>query len=284
MQTSLDCAGRVLDLTSPVVMGILNMTPDSFSDGGRYNSLDRALERAREMVAQGAGIIDIGGESTRPNAQLVSELEEVERVAPVIEAIRAELDVIVSVDTSSAQVMKAAVSAGAGIINDVRALNCPGALEAAAECGVPVVLMHSLVEQPKQGFVPSYDDVVVSVAEYLKARVRACERAGVSREKIILDPGFGGGMFGKTPAYDLELVKRFAEFYGERHELDLPILAGVSRKSFMGSVLGNTADERLAASLTIAVVLAQAGAQIIRVHDVKETVDALTMLRAVAAA
>ena len=284
MQTSLDCAGRVLDLTSPVVMGILNVTPDSFSDGGRYNSLDRAVERAREMVAQGAGIVDIGGESTRPNAQLVSEAEEVDRVVPVIEAIRAELDVIVSVDTSSAQVMKAAVGAGAGIINDVRALNRPGALEAAAECAVPVVLMHSLVEQPQQGFVPSYDDVVVSVAEYLKGRVQACEQAGIARKNIILDPGFGGGMFGKTPAYDLELVKRFAEFYGAQHELNLPILAGVSRKSFMGSVLGNTADERLAASLTVAVMLAQAGAQIIRVHDVKETVDALTMLQAVAAA
>ena len=284
MQTSLDCAGRVLDLTSPVVMGILNVTPDSFSDGGRYNSLDRAVERAREMVAQGAGIVDIGGESTRPNAQLVSEAEEVDRVVPVIEAIRAELDVIVSVDTSSAQVMKAAVGAGAGIINDVRALNRPGALEVAAKCAVPVVLMHSLVEQPQQSFVPSYDDVVVSVAEYLKGRVQACEQAGIARKNIILDPGFGGGMFGKTPAYDLELVKRFAEFYGAQHELNLPILAGVSRKSFMGSVLGNTADERLAASLTVAVMLAQAGAQIIRVHDVKETVDALTMLQAVAAA
>ena len=284
MQTSLDCAGRILDLTSPVVMGILNVTPDSFSDGGRYDSLNRAMEHAHQMIADGAGIVDIGGESTRPNAQLVSEAEEIDRVVPVIEALRAETDVIVSIDTSSASVMKASVEAGAGIINDVRALNCPGALAAAAECDVPVVLMHSLIEQPEQGFVPQYDDVVAAVADYLKERVQACEQAGIRRKNIVLDPGFGGGMFGKAPAHDLVLVKRFQEFYGERHGLGLPILAGVSRKSFIGAVLGNTADERLAASLAVAVMLAQAGVQIVRVHDVKETADALAMLQAVSAA
>ncbi|MTI15095.1 dihydropteroate synthase [Sansalvadorimonas verongulae] len=265
-------------------MGILNVTPDSFSDGGRYNSLDRAMRHARQMVADGAGIIDIGGESTRPNAQLVSETEEIDRVVPVIEALRAESDVVVSIDTSSARVMTAAVEAGAGIINDVRALSRPGTLAIAAECDVPVILMHSLVEQPEQGFVPQYDDVVTAVAEYLKERVQACEQAGIRRENIILDPGFGGGMFGKAPAHDLTLVKRFNEFFGEHCGLGLPVLAGVSRKSFIGAVLSNTADERLAASLTVAVMLAQAGAQIIRVHDVKETVDALTMLQAVSAA
>ncbi|WP_281645928.1 dihydropteroate synthase [Parendozoicomonas sp. Alg238-R29] len=280
MQTSLDCAGRILDITRPSVMGVLNVTPDSFSDGGRYTTLNKALEHAREMISQGAGIIDVGGESTRPNAQLVSENEEIDRVVPVIEALSVESDVIVSIDTSSARVMKAAVQAGAGIINDVRALSRPGALEAAVECGVPVVLMHSLVEQPVQGFVPEYNDVMESVVEYLVERVKVCELAGIAKEKIILDPGFGGGMFGKTPAYDLALVKRFAEL----HSLGMPVLAGVSRKSFIGSVLGNGADERLAGSLAVALMLAQAGAQIVRVHDVKETVDMLAMLEAVAAA
>ncbi|MCL6269986.1 dihydropteroate synthase [Sansalvadorimonas sp. 2012CJ34-2] len=277
---SLDCAGRLLDLGRPNVMGILNVTPDSFSDGGRYNTFDRALQHAREMVDAGAGIIDIGGESTRPGAQIISEAEEVDRVVPVIEAISKEFDIVVSVDTSSAAVIREATSAGAGIVNDVRALCRPGALEAAAASQVPVILMHSLVEQPESGFVPAYENVVDEVSGYLASRAELCQKAGIAKEKIILDPGFGGGMFGKTPAFDLQMIKRFSEF----HRLGYPVLAGVSRKSFIGAVLENTADERLSASLAVALLLAQAGAQIIRVHDVKETVDVLKIANAVAAA
>ena len=225
----------------------------------------------------GARVIDIGGESTRPNAATVSVAEEIDRVVPVIEALRAESEIVISIDTSAPEVMTAAVAAGAGIINDVRALSRPGALEAAADCGVPVILMHSLVDQPDSDFKPAYEDIVVAVSDYLISRVRVCESAGIAREQIMLDPGFGGGMFGKTPEHDLQLVRRL----GELHGLGFPLLTGVSRKSFIGAVLGNTADQRLAASLATAVLLAQAGAQLIRVHDVRETVDALTMLSAI---
>ncbi|CAM3761863.1 dihydropteroate synthase [Parendozoicomonas haliclonae] len=272
------CAGRELDLSVPQIMGILNVTPDSFSDGGRYNTLERALIHAREMIAAGARIVDIGGESTRPNAHKVTTQEEIDRVVPVIEALRRESDVIISIDTSSPDVMREAVAAGAGIINDVRALSLPGALDAAVMLQVPVILMHSLVEQPAQGVEPEYADVVLSVGEYLLERVVACESAGVRRENIILDPGFGAGMFGKTPPQNFELIRRFAEL----HELGFPLLAGVSRKSFIGSVLSNTEGQRLSASLALAVLLAQSGAQILRVHDVQETADALAMLKAVA--
>ena len=276
----LDCAGRTLDLSRPNVMGILNVTPDSFSDGGCYNSFDRALVHARDMVLAGADIIDIGGESTRPGAQTVSVDEEIDRVVPVIEVLAKEFDVVVSVDTSSAQVMKAAAEAGVGMINDVRALSRSGALQAAAESEVPVVLMHSLIEQPEPGFVPAYGDVVEEVSGYLQSRAEACIAAGISKGSIVLDPGFGGGMFGKTPALDLKLVRYFSEL----HKLGYPLLAGVSRKSFIGSVLENKAEQRLSASLAVALILAQSGAQIIRVHDVQETVDVLKMAQAIAAA
>ncbi len=276
MQTVLDCAGRILNLTRPNVMGVLNVTPDSFSDGGRYNSLELALLHARGMVQAGAQVIDVGGESTRPNALQVSVEEEIGRVVPVIEALHQESDVVISIDTSSPDVMRAAVAAGAGIINDVRALARPGAVAAAVECDVPVVLMHSLVEQ--SAVDPEYDcDIAQAVGRYLTKRVAICEAAGLSRDKIVLDPGFGGGMFGKTPKLDLELISQFSEL----HALNLPLLVGVSRKSFIGAVLKNEAEQRLAGSLAVAILLAQAGAHIIRVHDVQETVDALTMLQAV---
>ncbi len=266
------------DLASPRIMGILNVTPDSFSDGGRYNSLERALVHARAMIAAGADIIDIGGESTRPTAQRIPVQEEIDRVVPVVAALRKESDSTISVDTSSPEVMREAVAAGASIINDVRALSRPGALEVAAEFQVPVVLMHSLLDQQEPGVVPVYDDIVAAIGDYFLERVRLCELAGIKRENIILDPGFGGGMFGKTPALNYELVKRFDEF----KKFGFPLLAGVSRKGFIGTVLDNTADERMVASVALAVLLAQVGAQILRVHDVRETADALAMLRAVA--
>ncbi len=262
----------------PKIMGILNVTPDSFSDGGKFNTLERALNHARAMVAAGASIIDVGGESTRPNAQPVSSVEEMARVVPVIEALRRESDVTISIDTSSPEVMTAAVAAGANIINDVRALRRPGALEAAAQCDVPVILMHSLVQAPAPGFVPAYQDLVAEIGSYLLQRVAACEAVGIERDRIILDPGFGGGMFGKTPALDFELVRRF----GELRQLGFPLLGGVSRKSFISAVLHNAADDRVVASITLAVLLAQAGANILRVHDVRETADALAVLKAVA--
>ena len=280
MEKTLDCAGRLLDLSRPNVMGILNVTPDSFSDGGRYNSFDKALRHASEMVEAGADIIDIGGESTRPGAQTISQAEEADRVVPVVEALSKEFDVVISVDTSSADVIREAASAGVGIVNDVRALSRPGALQAAADSRLPVILMHSLVEQPGAGFVPHYDDVVGEVSSYLKSRAIACVEAGIMQQKIILDPGFGGGMFGKTPELDLKLVREFSQL----HQLGYPLLAGVSRKSFIGAVLDNAAGERLPASLALALLLAQSGAQIIRVHDVRETVDVLKISQAVAAA
>ncbi len=265
-------------LGMPHIMGILNVTPDSFSDGGQFNTLERALNHARAMVAAGASIIDIGGESTRPNAQPVAVTEEIARVVPVIEALRQESDVTISIDTSSPEVMTAAVAAGANIINDVRALSRPGAVQAAAESGASVILMHSLVQTPPLGFVPTYQDLVAEIGDYLLQRVAVCEAAGIDRRKIILDPGFGGGMFGKTPALDFELVRRF----GELRRLGFPLLGGVSRKSFIGAVLHNAADERVVASITLAVLLAQAGANILRVHDVRETAEALAVLKAVA--
>lgn len=264
----------------PQIMGILNVTPDSFSDGGQFNTLTSALAHAREMIAAGADIIDIGGESTRPGAEEVSVQQQLERVIPVIEALRQESAIAVSIDTSSPEVMRAAVAAGANIINDVRALTVPGALDAAVACQMPVILMHSLVDGSAPNAVSDHCDIVAEVSHYLCQRAVACEQAGIKRENIILDPGFGGGWFGKTPARNFELVRRFHEL----HKLGYPLLAGVSRKSFIGSTLENKVGERLVASVTLAVLLAQAGAHILRVHDVCETADALAMLARVAGA
>ena len=273
---TLDCAGKTLDLSKPRVMGILNVTPDSFYRQSRCS--DRWLAVAEQMVNDGADILDIGGESTRPGASgAPTQEEELERVLPVVEGLAARFDVIISVDTSSPLVISETVRAGAGMINDVRALQRTGALEAAAQTSVPVVLMHSLVDQPVPGFVPAYDDVILQVSQYLMERVACCQEAGINRERLILDPGFGGGMFGKTPTYDLAMLHDFRRL----HQLGLPVLAGMSRKSFIGATLGRETQGRLAGSLAAAMLAAQAGAQIIRVHDVAETVDVLRLMQAV---
>ena len=269
MVRELDCGGRRLVLDRPRVMGILNVTPDSFSDGGRYLDPGAAVERAWRMVEEGADIIDVGGESTRPGAAPVPPEEELRRVVPVIEAVAAKLPVPVSVDTSKPEVMGAAVAAGAGLVNDVRALRAPGALEAAAELGVPVCLMHMQGEPRTMQRAPAYRDVVAEVRAFLLERVAACEAAGIPRERILIDPGFG---FGKTLEHNLALMRRLDAFV----ETGLPVLVGVSRKSMIGALLGDApVERRLHGSVAAAVVAACKGAAIVRVHDVAPTVEAL---------
>lgn len=262
-----------LALSSPIVMGILNVTPDSFSDGGQYSSYELACQHADDMVAQGAGMIDIGGESTRPGAAEVSLSDELARVIPLVKYVAAHHDVWISVDTSKPEVMRQAVAAGAHLINDVRALMEPGALEAAAELQVPICLMHMQGEPKSMQFAPTYHNVIEEVSAFLTERIEACLRAGIPRELLILDPGFG---FGKSLEHNYELLAKldcFAQF-------DLPILIGLSRKSMIGNLLAKPTSERLAGSLAGAMIAAQKGAHIIRVHDVTETVDMLKVLQA----
>jgi len=266
----MDFAGKSLDLSAPHVMGIVNVTPDSFSDGGRFFSADKALEQARKLVADGATIIDIGGESTRPGSEPVGVEEEIRRVIPAIEAIHKELDVVISIDTMKAEVMRAAVAAGASLINDVNALRGDGALQAAAELGVPVCLMHMQGSPQTMQQQPHYVDVVSEVNEFLSERVAACEAAGISRSKIILDPGFG---FGKNARHNLRLMKHLSVITGS----DLPVLVGVSRKSIIGAMLNVSVEERLAGSLALASLAIWQGAKIIRSHDVRETVQAVRL-------
>lgn len=266
----LNCAGRPLDLTHPQVMGILNVTPDSFSDGGEFIATDSALAQARKMVADGAGIIDVGGESTRPGAVLVSVEEEIARVVPVIEAIRSELDIPISIDTSKPEVMRAAIKAGAGLINDVCALQVEGAMQAAVDCNVPICLMHSQGNPQTMQNDPQYNDVVTDVITFLLERTAVCEQAGIARDLLILDPGFG---FGKRASHNLLLMKHLSKLI----ELGLPVLVGVSRKSMIGSLLKVSIEQRLAASLSLAAVSVWQGAKIIRSHDVLETVQAIMM-------
>ena len=258
--------GRGIDLSTPQVMGILNVTPDSFSDGGQHNELDSAVKKAMQMLEQGASIIDIGGESTRPGAADVAEQEEIQRVVPVIEAIRKQSDCVISIDSSKAQVMKAAIEAGADIINDVRALQEPGALEIAAQLDVPVCLMHMQGKPRDMQNAPHYDDVTADVMAFLAQRAQACIDVGIKAQHIIVDPGFG---FGKSLAHNYELLNNVSQL----HKLGYPVLTGLSRKSMFGQLLDREADERLAASLAGALICMQQGAQIIRVHDVKETTD-----------
>ena len=273
---TLDCAGKILHLNKPRVMGILNITTDSFY--GKSRVAHNWLNIAEQMINDGAEILDVGGESTRPGAsQTPSQEQELERILPVVEGLAERFDVIISVDTSSALVIKEAVNAGAGMINDVRALQCEGALAAAAATAVPIILMHSLVEQPRPGFVPVYQDVIAEVSQYLAHRIAHCEAAGINKERLIIDPGFGGGMFGKTTLYDLEMLQGLNRF----HQLKLPVLAGMSRKSFIGTTLYRDTADRLPGSLAAAMLAVQAGAHILRVHDVKETVDVLKLLQAV---
>ncbi|MCI3947072.1 dihydropteroate synthase [Pseudomonas syringae] len=275
--TRLPCGNRVLDLARTHVMGILNATPDSFSDGGRYSQLDAALRHAEAMMLAGATLIDVGGESTRPGARPVSPAEEVERVAPVVDIIARELDVIISVDTSTPEVMQEAARLGAGLINDVRSLRRPGALEAAAGTGLPVCLMHMLGEPGTMQDDPHYQDLVGEVSAFLLERMNQCVAAGIHRHQIILDPGFG---FAKTLQHNLSLFRHMESL----HALGQPLLVGVSRKSMIGAVLGRPVDQRLSGGLALAALAITKGAKILRVHDVAETADVVRMIAAVEAA
>lgn len=275
--TRLPCGHRVLDLAHPQVMGILNVTPDSFSDGGRFRQRDEALRHAAAMVAAGASLIDVGGESTRPGALQVSADEELQRVAPVVEAIAAELDVIISVDTSCPQVMRESARLGAGLINDVRSLRREGALQAAAESGLPVCLMHMQGEPETMQKNPHYDDLLAEVQAFFAERMAACAAAGIAAERIILDPGFG---FAKNLQHNLSLFKHMQVLHGFAR----PLLVGVSRKSMIGQALGREVDQRLAGGLALVALAVAKGACILRVHDVAETVDVVRMIAAVEAA
>jgi len=272
--TRLPCGNRVLVFDAPKVMGILNVTPDSFSDGGRYTAVENALRHAERMVAAGAAVIDIGGESTRPGAAAVSEAEELDRVVPVIEAIARELDVVISMDTSTPAVMREGALAGAGLINDVRSLRRPGALEAAAATDLAICLMHMRGEPSTMQQAPVYADVAGEVGAFLAEQIARCEAAGISRERLVLDPGYG---FAKTLEHNLELFRRQTELL----VFGLPLLVGVSRKSMIGAVTGRPVEGRLAGGLALAALALAKGAQILRVHDVAETVDVVKMITAV---
>jgi len=263
----------VVDLAEPRVMGVLNVTPDSFSDGGRYADLDAAVARAERMVEEGAAIVDVGGESTRPGASPVSSDEEIRRVVPVIERLVSRVAVPVSVDTSKPEVMRAAVGAGAQMINDVRALRVPGALVSAASSGAAVCLMHMQGEPATMQSAPAYRDVVADVRGFLDARVAACLSAGIPREKICIDPGIG---FGKLPQHNLALLAGLAGI----GEPSLPVMVGVSRKSLVGMITGRPPADRLAGSVAFAALAVARGARIVRAHDVAATVDAVKVAAA----
>lgn len=270
----LDCGGKRIDLSHPVVMGILNVTPDSFSDGGAYADIHVAVERALQMVEEGAHLIDVGGESTRPGASPVDAETEIARVVPVIEAVRAECPVTISIDTSKPEVMRAAVGAGAGFINDVRALREPGALEAAVALGVPVCLMHMLGQPRTMQLAPAYQDVVTEVIEFLRNQAEVAENAGLSRANLVFDPGFG---FGKTLRHNLQILNSLERFT----ELGSPVLVGISRKSMIGAIVDQPVEARTSGSIAAAVICALKGASIIRAHDVGPTVEALRVVQAV---
>ena len=272
--TRLPCGNRVLDLAHTHVMGILNVTPDSFSDGGRFAPLDAALRHAEAMVLAGATLIDVGGESTRPGAPVVSPQAELDRVAPVVERIARELYVIISVDTSAPIVMTEVARLGAGLINDVRSLRREGALQAAAATGLPVCLMHMLGEPGDMQDNPRYEDLVGEVSAFLADSMARCAAAGIGPERIVLDPGFG---FAKTLQHNLSLFKHMEAL----HALGRPLLVGVSRKSMVGQTLNRPVAERLYGSLALAALAMTKGARILRVHDVAETVDVVRMIAAV---
>jgi dihydropteroate synthase len=275
--TILQCGQRQLDLSQPVVMGILNVTPDSFSDGGQFMTLPAALTQARRMYAEGARMIDIGAESTRPGATLVSVQEELDRIGPVVEAIHAELDVVISVDTSTPEVIRAMAAAGAGFINDVRALRCEGALAAAYETGLPVCLMHMQGRPDTMQQQPYYDDVLREVDAFFRERIAACLVAGIAHENIVLDPGLG---FGKTLAHNLALLDGLAYF----EALGCPQLIGLSRKAMLGAILeGRAVDQRLFAGVAATAIAVLNGARIVRTHDVKATCDAVAVSAALLA-
>ena len=271
----LDCGGRVLRLDRPRVMGIVNVTPDSFSDGGAHDSTEAAVAHGLQLVAEGADLLDIGGESTRPGAAPVALEEELRRVVPVIEQLVRQTEVPISIDTFKPAVMRAAVAAGAGMINDIHALRQDGALAAAAELGVPVVLMHMQGEPGSMQDTPHYDDVVAEVHRFLVDRMFSAEMAGIAKKNLVIDLGFG---FGKTTEHNMILLARSARFL----ELGVPMLAGLSRKRSIGELTGREAPrERVAGSVAAHLVAAQRGATILRVHDVAATVDALKVWAAV---
>lgn len=255
------------------VMGVINVTPDSFSDGGKFDSIEKAFAGARQMIAAGADMLDIGGESTRPGALPVEPQQELARTIPLIQAIREVSDIPISIDTSKAEVMRAAVEAGANIINSIWALQLEDSLQVAAELSVPVCLMHMQGSPETMQHKPNYDDVVGEVLDFLRARIDAALDAGIAQQNIIVDPGFG---FGKTLEHNLLLLKSLPEF----RKLGAPLLVGMSRKGMIGAILDKPADQRLYGSLSVAVMAAMLGADILRVHDVAETVDALAMVRA----
>ncbi len=263
-----------LEFACPAVMGILNVTPDSFSDGGHFVARDAALRQAESMAAAGAAIIDVGGESTRPGAESVNEQQELDRILPAIEAIRSAVDTPISVDTSKPDVMRAAVRAGAAMINDVRALQADGALQAALELKRPVCLMHMQGMPRTMQQDPTYDDIVVEVGSFLRQRVAQCRDAGLNRDLIVVDPGFG---FGKTHVHNIELLANLRKL----RDIGQPLLVGLSRKSTLGELTGRDVDERLPASVSAAVLAVMQGVHIVRAHDVAETVDALRIADAV---
>jgi dihydropteroate synthase len=273
-KNSFDFAGKSLDLSISHVMGILNITPDSFSDGGELLTSDglvsmtSVLRRAEAMIKSGAAILDIGGESTRPGAREVSSQEEINRVMPVVAVIRENFDVIISVDTSNPDVIRLCRDAGVGLINDVRALTREGAIEAAAQSGLPVCLMHMQGSPENMQDNPLYQDVIAEISAYLADRVKACEDAGISRDRIMLDPGFG---FGKTLEHNLDLLSRLALLL----QLELPLLIGVSRKRMIGMITGRREKDRMIGGIAAAVIGVMNGARIVRTHDVAETADAL---------
>ncbi|ENV59169.1 dihydropteroate synthase [Acinetobacter sp. C15] len=276
-QKVISCGSLELDLSCPHVMGILNVTPDSFSDGGKHNSKVAAIVHAQQMIAHGASIIDIGGESTRPGASIVEVEEEIQRVVPVVEAL-AQKNVIISIDTSQPRVIEAAVAAGAHIWNDVRALTRPGALEMAARLNIPVIIMHMRGEPTTMNQLDQYDNVIEDVINELQQRIQAALSAGIRQEHIIVDPGFG---FAKNAQQNLTLLNALWRFT----DLGYPVLSGLSRKRFVGEVLqGASADQRMVGSVTGHLLSFQQGASIVRVHDVKATVDAVRMWQAMLAA
>jgi len=272
---ALRCAAKTLDLSAPVVMGVLNVTPDSFSDGGRFLSRAAAIEQGLRLAAEGAALIDVGGESTRPGAAPVSVAEELARVVPVVRALSERTTAVISVDTSKPQVMQAAAAAGAGLINDVRALREPGALAAARASGCAVCLMHMQGEPGTMQQAPSYRDVLAEVQAFLGERVDACLAAGLQPDQLLIDPGFG---FGKTFEHNLTLLRGLAELA----RADVPLAVGLSRKALLGKLTGRAAHERLYGSVALAVIAALHGARLIRAHDVAATVDALKVVAALA--
>jgi dihydropteroate synthase len=270
----LDCAGKIISLDKPRILGIVNLTPDSFSDGGQFKNTEAAVGYAMQLIDQGADALDIGGESTRPGAVAVSEKDELARVIPLIESLAKKISVPISIDTSKPNVMRAAVKAGAGMINDVYALQRDNALEVAAELNVPVILMHMQGEPGSMQQAPSYDDAVAEVHSFLTQRIFACEMAGIAKKNIVIDPGFG---FGKALGHNLALLAQLQRFV----ELGVPVLAGLSRKSMIGDITGRGVNDRVYGSVAAALIAAQQGAKIIRVHDVAATVDALKVLEVV---